>query len=51
MVISWNTAKRGFLFQILRGRGSSKTWNAALILRLEAVALVGSKEGRFSLAL
>jgi hypothetical protein len=35
--------KKGFLFQILRGGGSSKIWNAPLILRLEAVALVGSK--------
>ena len=33
--------KMGLLFQLLRGRGSSKIWNAPLILMLEAVALVG----------
>jgi hypothetical protein len=41
----------GVLFQILRGRESSKIWNASLILRLIDVALVGSKVGWFRLAL
>jgi hypothetical protein len=42
----------GVLFQILRGRESSKIWNASLILRLIIdVALVGSKVGWFRLAL
>jgi hypothetical protein len=43
--------KRGFLLQIPRGKGSSKIWNAPLILRLEVVALVGSNAGWFRLAL
>ena len=35
----------GFLLQKLRGSGSSKIWNAPLILRLEIVVLVGVKAG------
>ena len=34
------------LLQRLRGRGSSKIWNAPLILRLGAVAIVWSIELR-----
>jgi hypothetical protein len=42
---------RGCLSPILRGRGSIKTYNAPLILRLEVVALVGSKTRCLSFAL